>query len=173
MVSKMNVKYATLVVSGALGTTISGIFGGFSEGFKCLLICMIIDIITGIICSLKAKSEKTETGTLSSKALWTGLCRKVTTIALIAMSYQIDQMLGDNTIIRDAVIIAFMCNEALSIVENAGLIGIPIPSVITKAIDVLNKKSDDSSNSISSNIVNITDNKDNTDNEEEKENGGE
>ena len=57
------------------------------------------------------------------------------------MACRLDLMMGSN-FIRDAVVIAFVANETISIIENAGLMGIPIPAVITKAIEVLKKKAE-------------------------------
>ena len=61
------------------------------------------------------------------------------TLLFVWVAYRIDLTIGTNYI-RDAVIIAFIANELISIVENAGLMGVPMPDVIVKAIDVLQKK---------------------------------
>ena len=63
------------------------------------------------------------------------------TLVFVLVSYRLDLIIGTNYI-RDAVIIAFLANELISLVENAGLMGIPLPAVITKAIDILQKKSE-------------------------------
>ena len=85
------------------------------------------------------KSNKTENGALESRAGWKGLCRKGMTLLFVLIAYRLDLALG-TTYIRDAVVIGFMANELISIVENAGLMGVPLPAVITKAIEVLVKK---------------------------------
>lgn len=59
----------------------------------------------------------------------------------VLVAYRIDLILGLDYI-RNAVIIAFITNELISLVENAGLMGVPLPAVITKAIDILQKKSE-------------------------------
>ena len=87
-------------------------------------------------------SPKTETGALESKAGWKGLCRKGVTLLIVLVACRLDMALG-STFIRDAVIIAYIANETISIIENAGLMGIPIPKVIRKAIDVLNSKAEE------------------------------
>ena len=61
------------------------------------------------------------------------------TLVIVLVAYRLDVQIGTNYI-RDAVIIAFCVNEAISIIENAGLMGIPLPEALTKAIDILNKK---------------------------------
>lgn len=77
----------------------------------------------------------------SNKAGWKGLCRKCMTLIFVLVAYRLDLVIGTNYI-RDAVIIAFIANETISLVENAGLMGVPLPPVITKAIDILQKKTE-------------------------------
>ena len=86
-------------------------------------------------------SGKTENGALESRAGWKGLCRKCITLLMVLVATRLDLVTGTN-FIRDAVVIAFIANETISIVENAGLMGINIPPAITSAIEVLKKKSD-------------------------------
>lgn len=86
-------------------------------------------------------SPKTDTVHLKSKAGWKGLCRKCMTLIFVLVAYRLDLVIGTNYI-RDAVIIAFIANETISLVENAGLMGLPLPAVITKAIDILQKKTE-------------------------------
>lgn len=64
------------------------------------------------------------------------------TLLFVLIAYRLDLVIGTNYI-RDAVIIGFVANELISIVENAGLMGLPLPQIITKAIDVLTKKSEE------------------------------
>ena len=63
------------------------------------------------------------------------------TLLIVLVGCRLDVVMGSN-FIRDAVVIAFIANETLSIIENAGLMGLPIPAVITKAIEVLKKKAE-------------------------------
>lgn len=87
-------------------------------------------------------SGKSDSGALESRAGWKGLCRKGVTLLIVLVAAQLDRVIG-TTFVRDAVIIAFIANETISIVENAGLMGVPIPSAITKAIEVLKNKSEE------------------------------
>lgn len=128
-------------ILGIIGSAIAAIFGGWDAGLVTLLIFMGIDYISGlIVAGIFHTSTKTETGALESKAGWKGLCRKGMILIFVLVAYRLDLVIG-TTYIRDAVIIAFIANELISLVENAGLMGIPLPSVITKAIDILQKKS--------------------------------
>ena len=128
---------------GAVGGAIASAFGGWDAALATLIIFMAIDYISGlIVAGVFRNSPKTESGTLESKAGWKGLCRKAVTLLFVLIAYRLDLVIGVNYI-RDAVIIGFIANELISIVENAGLMGIPLPAVIENAIDILTKKSDD------------------------------
>jgi toxin secretion/phage lysis holin len=106
------------------------------------MIFMGIDYITGlVVAGVFHKSPKTETGGLESKAGLKGLIRKFTMLLFVLVGFRLDVAVG-TTYIRDAVCIGFIANELLSIVENAGLMGLPIPQVIINAIDILKKKND-------------------------------
>lgn len=127
---------------GVVGSTIASFFGGFDAALITLLIFMGVDYATGlIVAGVFHKSEKTENGALESRAGWKGLCRKGVSLLAVLVACRLDMIMGSN-FIRDATVIAFIANEAISIIENAGLMGVPIPSVITKAIEVLKKKSE-------------------------------
>lgn len=127
---------------GVVGSFIAGLFGGWSTGMITLLIFMAVDYITGLICAGVFKSSaKSKSGGLESRAGWKGLCRKGVTILIVLVAYRLDLLIGTNYI-RDAVVIAFCANELISIVENCGLMGLPLPKPITKAIDVLKNKTE-------------------------------
>lgn len=136
-------KVSILTFIGAIGGFIASIFGGWDSALTTLMVFMAIDYITGlIVAGVFHKSPKTKSGALESKAGWKGLCRKGMTILIVLIACRLDLVMG-TSFVRDAVIIAYIVNETISIVENAGLMGIPIPAVITKAIDVLKKKEGD------------------------------
>lgn len=127
---------------GVVGGFIASLFGGWNEALITLIIFMSIDYITGLIVAGVFKaSPKSATGALESKAGWKGLCRKGMSLLIVLVACQLDVVMGSN-FIRDAAIIAFIANETISIIENAGLMGVPIPGVIKKAIDVLKQKTE-------------------------------
>lgn len=133
-------KEAICTVIGIVGSVIASLFGGWDTGLITLLIFMAVDYASGlIVAGVFKKSPKTENGALESKAGWKGLCRKCMTLLFVLIAYRLDLVIGVNYI-RDAVIIGFVANELISIVENAGLMGLPLPDVISKAIDILTKK---------------------------------
>lgn len=130
--------------AGVTGSFIAGIFGGWTHAMTTLLILMAIDYISGLaVAGVFKKSTKTDSGALESRAGWKGLCKKGMTMLFVLIAYRLDLEIGTNYI-KDAVCIGFIANELISIVENAGLMGIPIPTTITKAIDVLKNKSEES-----------------------------
>ena len=128
---------------GVAGGFIASLFGGWDASLTTLLIFMGVDYATGlIVAGVFHKSQKSEDGALESRAGWKGLCRKGVTLLVVLVACRLDMVTGSN-FIRDATVIAFIANETISIVENAGLMGAPIPEVVVKAIDILKQKSDE------------------------------
>lgn len=134
-------------IIGVIGSFIASLFGGWDAALITLISFMTIDYITGLlVAGVFHKSQKTENGALESLAGWKGLCRKGVTLLIVLVACRLDLVIG-SSFIRDAVVIAFVANETISIVENAGLMGVPIPSVITSAIEVLKKRGEGSDTS--------------------------
>lgn len=127
---------------GAVGGWISWLLGGWDSAVVTLLIFMAIDYISGLaVAGVFHASRKTDSGALESRAGWKGLCKKAMTLLFVLIAHRLDMVIG-TTYIRDAVVIAFVANELISIVENAGLMGVPLPAAIEKSIDLLQKKVD-------------------------------
>lgn len=133
-------KNILISIVGIVGSAIASAFGGWTTGLTTLVIFMAIDYVTGlIVAGVFHKSTKTETGTLESRAGFKGLCRKGAMLLVVLVAYRLGLAVG-TAYIKDAVIIAFIANEAISIIENAGLMGVPMNDTIKNAIDVLQKK---------------------------------
>lgn len=127
---------------GIVGGAVSALFGGWDAALQTLIIFMAVDYLTGLlVAGVFHASPKSKTGTLESRAGWKGLIRKGETLLIVLVACRLDAFLG-STFVRDAAVIGFSANEALSIVENAGLMGLPIPAPVTKAIDVLKQRSE-------------------------------
>ena len=125
---------------GAMGAALLKIFGGWTEDMITLVIVMAIDFLLGlVIAAFFKKSPKSETGRVSSKSCFLGLCKKATVLLFVLIANRLDISLGTDYI-KPATVIAFIVNELISIVENAGIIGIPMPKIITKAIELLKSK---------------------------------
>lgn len=131
------------MIVGVIGSAISSLFGGWDAAIITLIIFMAIDYITGlIVAGIFHNSQKSEFGALESRAGWKGLCRKGVTLLVVLVATRLDIVIGSN-FIRDAVVIAYIANETISIIENAGLMGIPMPDVLKRAIEILKNKSED------------------------------
>ena len=128
---------------GIVGSTVAAAFGGWDAAMITLISMMVIDYLTGVlVAGVFHNSPKTENGSLESKAGWKGLCRKGVTLLIVLVAARLDIILGTG-VIRDAVIIGYIANEIISIIENAGLMGVPIPEAIKKAIEVLQSKGEE------------------------------
>ena len=135
-------KNGICTIVGVVGSFIASLFGGWDTALVTLMIFMAVDYITGlVVAGVFHKSPKTDGGTLESRAGWKGLCRKGMTLLVVLVACRLDLIMGSN-FIRDATIIAFIANETISIIENAGLMGAPIPGVMVKASEVLKQKAD-------------------------------
>lgn len=134
------------VICASIGTVfagIAGVFGGWDAALITLMIFILADYVTGlIVAAVFHRSPKTANGALESKAGLKGLLRKGGMLLMVLISCRLDLILGAH-FIRDAVVIALVTNEALSIVENLGLMGVPIPKPLINAIEVLKAKAKD------------------------------
>lgn len=137
-----NIKAMIFGTLGIVGSVISNALGGWDMFLQVLVGCMAVDFVSGfIVAGVFKNSHKTETGALGSNAGWKGLCKKGMTLLIIYIAALVDKAAGTE-IIRNAVIIGYIANEALSILENAGLMGLWVPKILKDAIDILKKKSE-------------------------------
>lgn len=133
-------KHIICTVAGVIGGVVAALFGGWTEGLLVLVILMAIDYFSGLaVAGVFHKSPKSANGGLESRAGLKGLVRKIFILALVAVAHLIDRLIGANYV-RDAATVGFCLNEVISIIENAGLMGVPIPKILQKAIDVLRNK---------------------------------
>lgn len=133
-------KETVCTVLGLVGSAVCWAFGGWDAAISALLICIAVDYVSGSVVALVFhKSTKTETGTYNSTYGLKGLCKKGLMLLFVLVAVQIDRILGTDYV-RDAVCIGFCSNEVLSIIENLGLAGIPMPQAVTKALEQLQSK---------------------------------
>ena len=126
-------------VLGVVGSAVCWAFGGWDAAMAALLVCMCVDYISGSLVALVFhNSSKTESGAYNSTYGLKGQCKKGLMQLFVLVAVQIDRMLGADYV-RDAVCIGFSVNEILSIIENLGLAGIPMPEAIIKALEQLQK----------------------------------
>lgn len=127
---------------GVIGGAIASLYGGWDAALQTLIIFMAVDYITGlIVAGVFHASPKSQNGALESRAGWKGLIRKGETLLIVLVACQLDVVMA-TSFVRDAVIIGFIANETISIIENAGLMGLPIPAALTKAVDILKQRSE-------------------------------
>ena len=132
-------------VVGLAAGMLSWLVGGLDTPILALMICMGVDYLTGlIVAGVFHSSPKTKGGGLDSRVGWKGLARKFVTVLIVVVANLADVLL-ELHYIRDAVIAAFCANECISILENAGLMGIRIPRVLTAALEKLTEEAEDGS----------------------------
>lgn len=122
---------------GCIGGFIASMLGGWDTSLTTLVVFMMIDYITGlIVAGIFKNSLKTVSGTLQSGVCFEGICKKCMVLFFVFIACRLDLMLNSN-IVRDAVVVGYIVNETISIIENAGLMGIPVPTIIKKSIEIL------------------------------------
>lgn len=130
-----SIQAALAVIGGALGYFLGGLDGLLIV----LLVFMVIDYITGIMCAIKDK-------TISSKVGFNGICKKILILVLVGMSNMLDiYVLQTGSMLRTAALFFYVSNEGISILENAGKLGLPIPSKIRNVLTQLHDKAEDES----------------------------
>ena len=133
-------KQTVCAAVGMLGAAAAWAFGGWDAVLAALLICMGIDYVSGSIVALVFhKSSKSETGCYNSVYGIKGLFKKGLMLLFVLVAVQADRLLGADYV-RDTVCIGFCTNEIISITENLGLAGIPLPGVVTQALEQLQKQ---------------------------------
>lgn len=135
---------------GLIGGVIATELGGWDTLLKALVIFIFIDYLTGlIVAGVFHASQKSETGALESRASLKGLFRKVGILLCVYMAVQLDLVIGTD-FVRNTVIISFIASEGISIVENLGLMGLPMPMILVNALDVLKKKAEEDAKKLKS-----------------------
>lgn len=120
-------------IVGIGGAAASFLWGGWSAILTTLFVLVAVDYVTGI-------SASAIEGKLSSEAGMKGMMRKVLIFAVIAVAHLADQMMGTEHMLRDGSIFFYAANEVLSILENCGRMGLPIPYKIREAVELLRDK---------------------------------
>ena len=130
-----SIQAALTVVGGAIGYFLGGLDGLLIV----LLVFMVIDYITGIMYAIKE-------GTISSKTGFAGICKKILILILVGMSNMLDvYVLQTGSMLRTAALFFYISNEGVSILENAGKLGLPIPNKIKNVLAQLHDKAEDTS----------------------------
>lgn len=142
----VTIKNSVLCFMAAAGSAIANYLGGWDSALKVLVAMMAADYLTGVLVALIwHKSNKTDDGTLSSKAGFKGLCKKGVIILIVWLAVLLDDAMGANYV-RTAVMLFFISNEGVSLLENIGLMGVPYPQFLQKALQALRDKGDKGEN---------------------------
>lgn len=129
-------KWDTIVksISGAIGAVVGFLYGEVNGLFIAIIALMVLDYITGILCAVISK-------TLSSEVGFRGLVKKFVILLVIAVGHLVDAyVIGTGSAIMSAVMLFFAANEGLSILENAAILGLPIPKKLKDVLEQLKDK---------------------------------
>lgn len=142
MENAMHIKNGVLAALAAVGTFLANAMGGWDAAMQVLVAMMIADYVTGIlVAAVWKKSNKSETGALDSKAGFKGLLKKGVILLLVWLGVLLDNALGA-AYIRTAVVLFFIGNEGISLLENLGLMGVPFPTFLRRALEALREHGD-------------------------------
>ena len=123
------------IVFGLVGGFVCNFLGGWDLLLKSIVILMVLDYVTGLLKAIYNKE-------LSSEIGFKGLIRKITIFIVIATAYVIQGIMGDEIPLREIVILFFIANEGISLIENASEF-IPIPEKLKEILIQLRKESDE------------------------------
>jgi toxin secretion/phage lysis holin len=145
MENAVQIKNGVLAGLAIFGSFLANALGGWDGALKVLVIMMVADYVTGLlVAALWHKSPKSDSGALDSRAGFKGIVRKCMILLLVWVAAAMDRYLGIN-FARAAVILFFIGNEGLSLLENMGLMGVPYPQKFKNALEALKKQGDEGS----------------------------
>ena len=134
------IKNGVLAVIAAVGSFVAHALGGWDAALKVLVALMAADYLTGLmVAAVWKRSNKSETGALDSKAGFKGICKKGVILLVVWIATLLDVAIGA-TYVRVAVVLFFVGNEGLSLLENIGLMGVPFPEFLKRALEALRDK---------------------------------
>ena len=133
------IKWFVCLVTGI----IVNLLGGWDIWLMSLVTVIVIDILTGIIKAILMRSNKSESGGLSSVSMFRGGMKKIFILLMVALGTVLDSIISpDNVFIRIMVVSYYIANESLSILENVGACGLPLPKALYHILDGLRNTGD-------------------------------
>ena len=136
------VKNGVLAALAAVGSWIANSMGGWDASMQVLVALMVADYLTGVlVAAVWHKSSKSSSGTLNSVAGFKGILKKCMILMLVWIGVLLDQALG-SSYARTAVVLFFVGNEGISLLENLGLMGVPFPAFLRRALEALRDQGD-------------------------------
>ena len=132
-------------IFSAMCGAVAAYFAGLPPLIWILIAVMALDYITGLMCGFHGTSPKTESGKLSSSAAFKGLMKKAVIILVVFLAALLDQAVAmgagvEFSAVTGATCLWFIASEGLSIVENAAALGVKIPKVLQKALEIMQDK---------------------------------
>ena len=136
------IKNGILAVFSVIGSFAANSLGGWDASLQVLIALMVTDYITGVlVAAVWHKSSKSSSGTLNSVAGFKGILKKCAILLLVWIGVLLDQALG-SAYARTAVVLFFVGNEGISLLENLGLMGVPFPAFLRRALEALRDQGD-------------------------------
>lgn len=136
------IKNGILAGLAVFGSFAANALGGWDASLQVLIALMVADYITGVlVAAVWHKSSKSSSGTLNSVAGFKGILKKCAILLLVWIGVLLDNATGANYI-RTAVMLFFIGNEGISLLENLGLMGAPFPAFLQRALEALRDKGD-------------------------------
>ena len=141
--SGVQIKNVILVILSAAGGFLVKFLGGTDAALKALIAFMVVDYFTGLtVAGVFHKSKKTKNGSASSKEGFKGFIKKMFMLSLVGLAHGLDVIMKADYM-RTMLIMFFIGNEGLSILENVGLMGMKYPAFLHKALEVLRESNDE------------------------------
>lgn len=142
----MKTKHIFTFITGLISTFVIHCLGGWDFALQTLVMFIVIDYVTGMyVAGILHKSPKTKSGGLSSEKGFHGIIKKIMLLVFVAIMYRLDLFFNIDYL-RNGTIVAYCVNELISIIENAGLMGVYVPDIVKRGIDLLNREVDDNEN---------------------------
>jgi len=142
MDNALMMKNGVLAALAAAGSFLAHALGGGDAALQVLVSLMAADYLTGVLlAAFWQRSSKSETGALDSRAGFRGLCKKGVILLMVWIATLLDSAMGAEYV-RTAVVLFFVGNEGLSLLENLGLMGVPFPSFLQKSLEALRDRGD-------------------------------
>lgn len=129
----------------AIGGAIASFFVTMPPLVWILIAVMSIDYVTGLICGAMGKSKKTETGYLASHEAWKGLMKKALILLVVLLSNLLDIAVSNGAgitfeAVMGATCLWFIASEGLSVLENVASMGVPVPKILLKLLEIMREK---------------------------------
>jgi toxin secretion/phage lysis holin len=138
----MKTKHVFTFITGLISTFVIHYLGGWDFALQTLVMFIVIDYVTGMyVAGILHKSPKTKSGGLSSEKGFHGIIKKIMLLVFVAIMYRLDLFFNIDYL-RNGTIVAYCVNELISIIENAGLMGVYVPDIVKRGIDLLNREVD-------------------------------